>query len=82
MSVFMFSEMFGVLEHLAARVTTVLVSRHGTAPTQIPHVLARYDALAASGIVVTHFSAGTARVLVSPSMSTRRSHWLQAQSRY
>jgi hypothetical protein len=78
----MFSEMFGVLEHLAPRVTTVLVSRHDTAPTQIPHVLARHDAPATSSIVVTDSSAGTARVLGSPSMSNRRSHRLQAQSRY
>jgi hypothetical protein len=65
MSGFMFSEMFGVLERLATRVTTVLVSRHGTAPTQIPHVLARNDAPATSSVVVTHSSAGTARIRVS-----------------
>jgi hypothetical protein len=43
MSGFMFSEMFGVLEHLAALLATVLVSRHGTPPTRILRVvLARY----------------------------------------
>ena len=39
MSGFMFSEMFGVLEHLAALLATVLVSRHGTPPTRIPRVV-------------------------------------------
>src|SRR5579864_6745306 len=43
MSGFMFSEMFGVLEHLTALLATVLVSRHGIPLTRIPHVaLARY----------------------------------------
>jgi hypothetical protein len=43
MSGFMFSEMFGMLEHLTALLATVLVSRHRTSPTQIPHVVrARY----------------------------------------
>jgi hypothetical protein len=43
MSGFMFSEMFGVFEHLIALLATVLVSRHGIPPTRIPHVvLARY----------------------------------------
>jgi hypothetical protein len=43
MSGFMFSEMFGMLERLTALLATVLVSRHGIPPTQIPHVvMARY----------------------------------------
>jgi hypothetical protein len=34
MSGLMFSEMFGVLEHLTALLATVLVSRHGIPPTE------------------------------------------------
>jgi len=42
MSGFMFSEMFGVFEHLIALLATVLVSRHGIPPTHPHVVLARY----------------------------------------
>jgi hypothetical protein len=39
MSGFMFSKMFGMLEHLTALLATVLVSRHGIPPTRIPQVV-------------------------------------------
>jgi hypothetical protein len=39
MSGFMFSEMFGVLEHLTALLAAVLVSRHVIPPMLISHVV-------------------------------------------
>ncbi|MGF6810632.1 hypothetical protein OKW30_005824 [Paraburkholderia sp. Clong3] len=43
MSVFMFSKMLGMFEHLTALLTPVPVSRHGIPPKRIPHVwLTRY----------------------------------------
>ncbi|MGF6605885.1 hypothetical protein OKW45_000785 [Paraburkholderia sp. WSM4175] len=38
MSVFMFSKMLGMFEHLTALLTPVPVSRHGIPPTRIPHI--------------------------------------------
>jgi hypothetical protein len=48
MSRFMFREMLGTLEHFAARLTTVLVGRHGISRTHFA-VLYRHDPAATSG---------------------------------
>jgi hypothetical protein len=45
MSGFMFREMFGLLENLAALLATVLISRHGIFPLRKPECAVRPDAL-------------------------------------
>jgi hypothetical protein len=40
MSLFMFGEVFDMLERLAALFATILVSRHGSPPARVLHVLA------------------------------------------
>ena len=67
MSGFMFSEMFGVLEHLTALLAAVLVSRHVIPPMRISHVVLARSA--PPGSVVPHSSAGNARVRASGNAS-------------